>query len=224
MVNEIAGVASEKILIRPASISDAGPAVELIYLPMGRLADYLFGADDPNQAREVLGRLFTQDENRFSYRYCDVIQYEGQVAGLLLSYPSCLLGELALPMGKKLAEILGYKGMFRMLRRSMPFMKAKEAEPDEYYIFTVAVFPEFQEHGLGTHLMDLAEEKARQAGLRKCSLGVTLHNERALRFYEKIGYEIVDTIHTPKLDKLISHPGYYRLVKELAAQGSRRSA
>ena len=46
---EAAGIAlsqSKQCRVLAAEPDDAGPAADLIYLPMGRLADYLFGAGD----------------------------------------------------------------------------------------------------------------------------------------------------------------------------------
>ena len=48
--------------LRAAVPEDASAAVELIYLPMGKLADHLFGEDAPAKAREVLHELFEQSK------------------------------------------------------------------------------------------------------------------------------------------------------------------
>src|SRR5687767_1828500 len=77
--------------ICPARPEDAREAAELIYLPMGKLADYLFGSCDPARAKEVLSALFAQDESRFSYQFADVIDSDGIIAGLLLGFPATAL-------------------------------------------------------------------------------------------------------------------------------------
>jgi ribosomal protein S18 acetylase RimI-like enzyme len=201
---------------RAAEVVDADAAVELIYAPMGRFADYLFGGDDPIQAREVLRALYVREKNRFSHQFCDLAMVGGAIAGLLLSYPSSILPRLALPMGKELKEIIGVKGVMRLTRRSMALMRKKEAEADDYYVFTVSVFPKFQNHGVGGRIMELAEAKSREAGLKRVALGVTLDNEKARKFYEHLGYKIIEVVRTPKLEKAIGYAGYYRMVKELS--------
>jgi ribosomal protein S18 acetylase RimI-like enzyme len=183
---------------------------------MGKLADYLFGGDDPIQARKVLRELYIRDKNRFSHEFCDVATVDGQVAGLLLAYPNSILPSLALPMGKELREIIGVKGVMRLTRRSWPLMREKEAEPGDYYVFTVSVAPEFQKHGIGGQIMERAEKKARAADLKRIALGVTLDNENARWFYEHLGYEVIEVVYTPKLEKAIGYEGYYRMVKELS--------
>ena len=200
---------------RPAKIEDADTAVELIYAPMGKFADYLFGEDNAARAHEVLRELYIRKKNRFSHEFCEVAIVENQIAGILLSYPASILPRLALPMGKELREIIGVKGIMRLTRRSWPLMREKEAEPGDYYVFTVSVAPDFQKHGLGAQIMELAEKKARASNLKRISLGVTLDNENARWFYEHLGYEAIEVIYTPKLEKAINYEGYYRMVKEL---------
>ena len=183
---------------------------------MDRLADYLFGHDDPQCALEVLETLFAAHSNRFSHEFSDVLELKGEVVGLVISYPSEILKDLAVPMGNQLREITGVKGMFRVMKRSIPLMREKENEPDEYYICTLAVRTEFQSHRFGARLLAHAESKAPTAGLQKCSLGVTLNNKRARRFYERHDYAVADTVPIPKLEKAIGYPGYWRMVKRLS--------
>jgi ribosomal protein S18 acetylase RimI-like enzyme len=204
-------------VIRAAEPEDSGPAADLIYLPMEQLADYLFGADDPARAREVLGHLFAQRQNRFSYEFSHVLESEDGILGLLLAYPASILGQLSMPMAKQLRELIGVRGMFRLLRRSVPLMRLKETEPDEFYVYTLAIEPEFQNNGLGKRLMAHAEALALEHGLRKCSLGVTMNNDRALNFYERLGYKVVDTVPVPHLEQRIGYPGYFRMVKPVRA-------
>jgi ribosomal protein S18 acetylase RimI-like enzyme len=197
-------------------VTDADAAVELIYAPMGKFADYLFGADDSALARGVLRELFVREKNRFSHKFCEVVIAKNRAAGLLLSYPNSILSSLALPMGKELGEIIGVKGVMRLTRRSLPLMREMEAEPGDYYVFTVSVDPQFQKHGIGGRIMEFAEQKARAAELKRVALGVTLDNEDARRFYEHLGYEVIEVIHTPKLEKAIGYKGYYRMARELS--------
>ena len=213
------GTLETQLTERAARPDDAIAAVDLIYLPMGRLADYLFGDDKAEQAKDALRRLFVREENRFSYRYADIVEKDGEVAGLLLSYPARELSNLAIPTGREMREVLGAAGMARMIRRSVPFMRHKECAADEYYVFTVAVRPDMQSHGLGKHLLAIAQRKGIEANLSKCSLGVTLDNHRAVRFYSRMGFQIVQSVRTPGLRKTIGHPGYYKMVAKFPLMG-----
>jgi len=212
------GHAESEAQLRPATAADARGAAHLIYAPMGRMADYLFGSDDAASALDVLTKLFRQRENRFTHQFSDVLELDRQVVGLLLGYPASLVDEFSVPMAKQLREIIGVGGMLRLIRRSLPLMRVKEYESDEFYIFTIAILPGLQSHGLGARLLERAEERCRAAGLWKCSLGVTTDNEGAIRFYKRFGYRMVETVRVPQLERAIEYPGYHRMVKELPAK------
>jgi len=202
--------------LHPATPADAVAAAGLIYRPMGRMADYLFGGGDEDCAHEVFARLFVQPQNRFSYEFTSVLEFNDEVAGMLLGYPGEIVSDLATSMAKQLREIIGWGGMLRLLRRSASLMTVKEFETDEFYIFTVSVPPRFQGRGFGQELLRHAEDKARAAGLRKCSLGVTVDNIGAIRLYERFNYRIVDTVRVPHLESAIEYPGFHRMVKTVA--------
>jgi ribosomal protein S18 acetylase RimI-like enzyme len=58
------------------------------------------------------------------------------------------------------------------------------------YIKSIAVSPEYRNHGLGSTLLTFAENVARNTS-RHMFLCVSSFNTNARRFYERIGYEAV---------------------------------
>ena len=58
-------------------------------------------------------------------------------------------------------------------------------------IITIDVAPEAQKSGLGTLLLEGAEEELLKAGCGYVSLEVAVDNEVALRFYKKMGYMVL---------------------------------
>ena len=61
-------------------------------------------------------------------------------------------------------------------------------KPDEFVVDSLAVDPSYRGLGVGTALMQRAEERARSMGKRTMSLGVIGENEGAIRLYERLGY------------------------------------
>jgi ribosomal protein S18 acetylase RimI-like enzyme len=118
-------------------------------------------------------------------------------------------------MAWQLIQVYGWLGAVRFVQRSRPCMGLKEAEPDDYYVFSLAVHPDYQNNGIGWQLLAHAERKARAAGLPRCVLGVTIDNDRAIRFYERHGYRYLETVRTPVLEKKIGYKGYQRMAKNL---------
>ena len=64
---------------------------------------------------------------------------------------------------------------------------------DEFHIDVLAVVPSSRGMGIGTALMQKAEDKAESEGKRTMSLGVIAENEGAIRLYERLGYKTTRT-------------------------------
>ena len=198
--------------LQPATPDMAPVASELIYLTMRQTADYLFGNDN---ARQILARLFAMRSNRFSYQFSQVFSPSGEIAGLVVSYPGLLLKSLELPTALRVVQAIGIFGFFRFVRKALPLLNVKEAEPDEYYISNIAVLPAQQGHGLGSQMLQLIEKKAREQGYKKISLTVDIENEGAYALYCRTGFEVVETSIIESLQRRTGYGGSYRMVKTL---------
>ena len=65
---------------------------------------------------------------------------------------------------------------------------ADELKGDEFVVETLAVDPAYRGMGIGTALLQKAEERAGAMGKYTMSLGVVGENEGAIRLYERLGY------------------------------------
>jgi len=63
-------------------------------------------------------------------------------------------------------------------------------------IYHLAVETDFRQQGIGALLMDEVERRLKAKGCLKCYLMVTAENENAMRFYERRGWERMDSIYT----------------------------
>ena len=64
--------------------------------------------------------------------------------------------------------------------------------PGTWYVCGVAVPAEFRGQGIGTRLMQIAGQLAREHGHDRLSLVVFEQNTAALRLYRQLGYEVID--------------------------------
>jgi ribosomal protein S18 acetylase RimI-like enzyme len=58
------------------------------------------------------------------------------------------------------------------------------------YLFALRVFEPFQGLGVGTELIEAAEDQLRWRGYKFASIAVAITNERARRLYERLGYQV----------------------------------
>ena len=140
-------------ILQPATPDVAPVASALIYLTMGKMADYLFGSDNAQNAQGLLKRLFRKKSNRFSYQFTEVATLSGEVTGLVIAYSGRLVKALELPMVLHLIHAGGVLGFIRFVKRAFPMFGVKEVENDEYFISNIAVLPAYQGRDLGKCLL-----------------------------------------------------------------------
>ena len=64
---------------------------------------------------------------------------------------------------------------------------------DEFVVDSLAVDPAYRGRGVGTALLEKAEERTKSMGKRTMSLGVVGENTGAIRLYERLGYRRTHT-------------------------------
>lgn len=183
----------ESILLRRAIDKDAKDFVNFVLYTAGEFFLFAFGPD----VKTILKKLFAHPFNLFSHTHCYTIEYEGKVAGMILSYAFRGAGTIQETFwtGFLLMKFMGGK-FFRRLGIALKLDLAdwlnllRGVLDRNYYISNVAIYPEFRGFGLGTRLMAKAEEEARISGVKKCALDVESENAGAIRLYKKMGYKI----------------------------------
>ncbi|MGM0409012.1 MAG: GNAT family N-acetyltransferase [Bacteroidota bacterium] len=65
-------------------------------------------------------------------------------------------------------------------------------------IHRIAVFPTWQNKGVGRKLMDFAEQYAKENNYKSIRLDVTSSNEELVKIYEKLGYTKTGDVLYPK--------------------------
>ncbi|MEZ5321589.1 MAG: GNAT family N-acetyltransferase [Microthrixaceae bacterium] len=105
------------------------------------------------------------------------------LAGQVMRRPRVVLGELG-------RDRLGLALRLLVRRRPpVPTAERPEAVPRRSFgVLAIAVDPRMQGHGVGRTLMAAAEQRARRQGFEAMHLSVHPGNERAVRFYESLGF------------------------------------
>ena len=159
-------------IVRPARKEDCGAIAALYSISSDGVADYIWTrlAGPGQDIFEVGRQRYEREGTAFSYENCTVVEIDGRGAGMLVAFP----------MHVEPGEAESDDPVLR------PY--ARLEEDDSYYICGVALFPEYRGLGIGTRLMALAEQHAREQGFDKLSLIVFEKNEGAMRLYERLGY------------------------------------
>ncbi|MFJ8218208.1 GNAT family N-acetyltransferase [Bacillus cereus] len=171
----------------------------------------LAGSEEKNTVEETFCKLWRQGNNRFSHQYAYEAQMDGKTLGMITCYPIPVLNRLAWPTFKRLLSFrkLGFV-FYNILNIKMLYsmVTSKEGEEDEFHIGTIALLPESRGLGIGTRLLEFAEEQATLQGFAKCSLTVKKENKLAIKLYQRRGYQITGEINKPTLSM-------YRMAKNV---------
>ena len=185
------------ILIRQATPEDAAHIAPLIYDAIGDIAIRLTGENEEAKIISTLAQLVTRENNRHSYLYTYIAENAENLLGIAVLYDG--------KQGKQLDAWL--QNFLNNKLGESPTIDV-EAHDDEFYIDTVCVTAAARGQGIGTKLLQFAEQLAVEKNYDKISLNVELQKEQARKLYERLGYEISE----PWI--LIGEP-FHHMVKQL---------
>ena len=105
-----------------------------------------------------------------------------------------------------LAEVDGrVVGMIELWLQA-PEDEGSARRPAKRADFGISVSPGWQGRGLGTALLNAAEAWARERGAARMQLHVTAANTGAVRFYERLGYDLDSLLMDKRLEAPITAP------------------
>lgn len=152
---------------------------QLNVMALEYMAFALAGSEEKNTVEGTFCKLWRQGNNRFSHQYAYEAQMDGKTLGMITCYPVPVLNRLAWPTFKQLLSIRKLDFVvynIRNIKMLYSMITLKEGEDDEFHIGTIALLPESRGLGIGTRLLEFAEEQASLQGFAKCSLTVKKEN------------------------------------------------
>ena len=170
--------------MRQAGSDDARDIAKLIAISSDGIAMIEWqeqALTEQSDALDVAERLYQIPQQDYSYSNTTMTESPGEIAGMLLTFamPS------APPRNPENRPGADNENVFA------PYIYLEE--PNSWYICGVAFYPQHRGKGLGTRLMELANEQAKEKGFSKLSLVALEQNTGAVRLYERLGYEVVDS-------------------------------
>jgi ribosomal protein S18 acetylase RimI-like enzyme len=164
------------ITIRPATPEDADALAQLInFAGEGMPFNYWESIAEEGETPWDVGRRRAQrEEGGFSYKNATIAELDGEAAACLIGY--AIPGE---------PEPIDYDSMSAV---AVPLQELENLSPGSWYVNVLAAFPEHRGKGLGTKLLEVAQERGADARCSEMSIIVSDANEGARRLYERCGY------------------------------------
>ncbi len=192
-------------MIRKANAGDRDDCVDLIYMAMPEILEFVFAGKE-RQVKRVLKYLFTKLGKKFSAECFWVDESEnGAIRGAIGVHPGQMAEQLVEGIKRNSFGILlrlGPVRAFKAMRNSSRIEKVSpKAGSGAYHVDILAVSPNHRGQRIGASLMDWAAKLCREAGFEQISLFVVSDNSTAIRFYEKCGYKIIETYDRKALQR-----------------------
>lgn len=169
------------ISVRPATKADASEIALLVNIAVhGGIGrgwtedERAEGTYDPVE----VGRLdMLRDDTEFGWRSATMAENDGEIVGMLLGYREP-------DDGMEVPE--GGPAFMR------PINELEAAAPGAWFISMLGVHKPWRSKGVGSVLLDVAEDKSRETRARGLALIVEDKNEGAQRLYAKRGFAVTD--------------------------------
>lgn len=190
---------------RAARQSECLKLAEYINETAGGLLDFLYHGLIPGRETIDLLAEFLADGDRYdSYTSITVAEYQGEVIGLVSSYPARYHG-----VDREMEEFFP-KARLDLVRG---FFDTKV--DDSYYLSAIYVNDQFRGRGIGSKLISLTKDKAKANGYNELTLLVLETNDVAIEVYRKNGFKKIKHAKLGKNDFMSNTEGVFLLSSEL---------
>ncbi|MHC9160969.1 N-acetyltransferase family protein [Exiguobacterium profundum] len=162
--------------IRQATKQDSKQIAPLMYQAIHEIAYTLTASTDTTEVLERLAMWVEKPNNRLSHENIWVADFEGEVAGMIISYR----GDKAEKLDRPIREWLTAHGSGEEV----------DVETEGYvqYIDSLAVAEAYGGRGIGTKLIEHVCLVAKERGVPAVTLNVDQENPAAHRLYTRLGF------------------------------------
>ena len=174
---------SHEYTIRAATQDDAREIAKLIAISSDGVAEIEWHEEADKEHCDPLDigeRTYQNPQGDYSFNKTTMLVINGEVAGMLLAFGM----PEAEPRNPENRPAADDENVFA------PYIYLEQ--PNSWYICGVALHPQYRGHGLGTRLMALANDQAKEGGFKTLSLVAFEQNKGAVSLYDKLGYTVVD--------------------------------
>ncbi len=167
-------------MIRPAVPEDASQVAPLLILAMQHIAGVFANSERYEDAIPFFEAFFRRADNQYSHIHTQVFEEQGRILGSVTGYDGARLHELRQPV------------LDQIRKTDRDFTPGDETEAGEFYLDCINVHNDHQGKGIGKMLVDAFCNKAISLGHERVGLIVDLGNPTAKKFYESMGFKVVD--------------------------------
>ncbi|WP_315116901.1 GNAT family N-acetyltransferase [uncultured Clostridium sp.] len=175
--------------IRNAQKKDVNEVAELIYSTEND-QEHVWGGKSKKDNIKIIKKLVEMSDSRYSLNYTKVMEYNGEVAGIIITIPYEDFNKLNVRTEKIILKSLkGFVKKIRFLIEDVKYNLVGECNKGDLYVANIATNEKVRGLGFGKALMNYAERLAKENHCERCVL--IAKDEETSEFYEKIKYKKV---------------------------------
>jgi len=210
---------TKSVHLRPALVEESAKLAQLILYSGENLLTRAFGGSQA-EALASLEALARAHGTMFSHDSATVAvsddEPDADPVGIVVAHPDHGNRQTGQRLVEVIVEQRGIMQWLRMLPVAIALERCAVPIPFKVtYVSILAVAPDYRDHGIGVQLMAHAESQAKAAGDRAICLDVEIANERAIAFYDRLGYKMISQNPAGPWLRKKGISGLRRLRKEL---------
>lgn len=180
-----------EIKFRPAIIDDAKEVVPLMYSAAPVIHDFLYGNCSKN-VHDFLEYSFRNGKSFFGYKKQIVGVHNDKVVFSATVYNGNEFLKFTIESLILHSTFFSISDMLKIIKKSLIINKIfSPPASDSRYFANIGTTPEFRSKGIATQFFIQQHTFAKNEGIKKCDLEVSINNPNAQKLYEKIGYKVV---------------------------------
>ncbi|WP_265455649.1 GNAT family N-acetyltransferase [Enterococcus sp. HY326] len=187
-------------MIRFAKREDGPAIVDLLMIIFKDMELAFVKEQGADLTKEIMLEAMEDATYRYAYGNGLVDEIDGQVAGVSFGYGDDQEDQIDQAFQKLLPA-------YKVPSDQQLFIE-KETFPNEWYLDSIAVNPQFQGHGIGSSLLSALPQLAHKADKKIIGLSVDTGNPLAKKLYTRQGFKVVG-------EKILSGHLYEHMQKEL---------
>lgn len=192
------------LTLRRSEKQDAAAATPLILAAAPSLEVVLGDQATASRAAEA---AFRAERTVWSHRFGLAAADGDELVGLVTAFPGRMYGSLALGTGVVLARAAGPRHASNLARRGRILQRLlAPIRRQTLYVSALAVLPTHRGRSIGSRLIARVLAGAERLGLG-VALDAGLEDDAALRLYERLGFQRVETRATTPTDRLLIQIG-----------------
>ena len=201
------------LTIRKARPGDTNRIAQIMHGEPAQEAVGLLGSEE--NARNFGMALVRLPKSPQGWEHTVVAEFARRVIGVMQAGAEPPKYRLTPRMAYLALHVLGAVGTLRTLRRLRSRLRVQPEIPSgSYHISEMDVDPAFRNRGIGSAMLDHAEEEAHNSGTRVMSLTTNTANP-ARRLYERHGFRVVETRTDRDFERYTGIRGRHLMVKNL---------